>query len=82
MNEHTFHLSILSPAKQLFDGEATRITLPGSAGSFTILAHHAPIVASLKKGEISYVASGNEQTMEIESGFVEMSNGVVSVCIS
>lgn len=82
MNEHTFHLSIYSPAKQLFDGEATRVTLPGTIGTFTILTHHAPIVASLKKGELSYVSGGNEQTLKIQGGFVEMSNGVVSVCVS
>lgn len=82
MNEPTFHLMILSPAKRLFDGEATRITLPGTLGEFTILAHHAPIVASLRKGKLTYVSAGSEQTLEIESGFIEMSSGTVSVCVS
>ncbi|NDV65157.1 F0F1 ATP synthase subunit epsilon [Bacteroides sp. 224] len=82
MREHTFHLTIVSPAKQLFDGEATRITVPGSAGEFTILAHHAAIVSSLTKGTLTYEASGKEEKIEIQGGFVEMSNGVASVCIS
>ena len=81
MSDQVLHLSIISPDKRIFEGEASSVTLPGSAGSFTILAHHAPIVSSLKKGTLTYVSSGNEQTVDIEGGFIEMSNEVVTVCI-
>lgn len=82
MSEHKLHLNISSPEKQIYDGEVSLVTLPGSAGSFNILPRHAPIVSTLKKGTVTYVTDGNEQSVEINGGFVEMSNGVVSVCIS
>jgi F-type H+-transporting ATPase subunit epsilon len=50
-------LNIVSPEKELFNGEVSQVTLPGLLGQFTILPNHAPIVSSLKKGEIIYVAA-------------------------
>lgn len=77
------HLSIVSPEKELYDGEVLSVTLPGVIGSFTILPQHAPIVSSLKEGKLSYVTDDNEEyTLDIQGGFVEMSDGTVSVCIS
>ena len=77
------HLSIDSPEKEIFDGEVNSVTLPGAMGSFTILPQHAPIVSSLKEGKLSYVTDDNEEcTLDIQGGFVEMSDGKVSVCVS
>ena len=45
-------LEIVSPEKTLFTGDVSSVQLPGSEGSFQILNNHAPIVSTLKKGEI------------------------------
>lgn len=37
-------LNIVSPEKELFNGEVSQVTLPGLLGQFTILPNHAPIV--------------------------------------
>lgn len=77
------HLSIVSPEKEIYDGEVTSVTLPGTTGVFSILPQHAPIVSSLKEGTVSYVdKDGGEHTLDIHSGFVEMSNEEASVCVS
>lgn len=81
MEQSGLHISIVLPEKLIYEGEISMVTLPGAAGSFTILPNHAPIVSSLKKGKVIYVAGGAEQSVEIQGGFVEMSNGQVSVCI-
>lgn len=76
------HLDIVSPEKELFNGEAKSITLPGTIGSFTILPQHAPIVSSLRAGTLIYVTKdGEEHVQEIQGGFVEMNDNNVSVCI-
>jgi F-type H+-transporting ATPase subunit epsilon len=75
------HLNIVSPEKELFDGEVSSVGLPGTFGAFTILPDHAPIVSSLTKGKLTYVTD-KEYELDIEGGFIEMSNGVVSVCVS
>ena len=75
------HLSIVSPEKSVFDGDVKIVTLPGTIGSFSIL--HAPIVSSLKAGTLSYTTlDGEEHTLDIQGGFVELSDGTVSACVS
>ena len=77
------HLSILSPEKSIFDGDVKLVTLPGTVGSFSILPGHAPIVSSLQAGTLSYTTmEGEERTIDIQGGFVELSDGTVSACIS
>lgn len=76
------HLEILSPEKIYHSGEVDSVTLPGSMGSFQILHNHAPLIASLKKGILSFMKEdGHVQSMEITDGFVEVSNNKVTVCI-
>lgn len=77
------HLNIVSPEKEIYNGEVSSVTLPGTAGVFSILPQHAPIISSLKEGKVMYVTvDGDEKELDIQNGFVEMSNGVVSVCVS
>lgn len=77
------HLSIVSPEKSIFDGDVKIVTLPGTVGSFSILPGHAPIVSSLQVGTLSYTTmEGEERTIDIQGGFVELSDGTVSACIS
>ena len=74
-------LEILSPEKTLFSGEVQRVTLPGAAGEFTVLPHHAPIISSLTAGWVRYLpAGGAEQSVDIAGGFVEVNADRVSVC--
>ena len=90
-------LEIVSPESKLFQGEVTSVSLPGVAGSFQILNHHAPIVATLKEGEIKIAALSfkldkdviekftkiNEQTysLTIGSGTIEMKDNKVIVLV-
>ncbi|WP_309641245.1 F0F1 ATP synthase subunit epsilon [Flavobacterium sp.] len=90
-------LEIVSPESKLFQGEVTSVTLPGVAGSFQILNHHAPIVATLKDGDIKIAATSfkldkevagkftkiNEQTytIAIDSGTIEMKDNKVIVLV-
>ena len=77
------HLSIVSPEKSIFDGDVKIVTLPGTLGSFSILPGHASIVSSLQAGTLSYTTmEGEERTIDIQGGFVELSDGTVSACIS
>ena len=76
-------LSILSPEKELFNGEVKQISLPGTKGRFMILQNHAPIISSLQAGVVIYTTNEDvEQSLEIEEGFIEAHKNVISVCIS
>ena len=74
-------LEIISPKGLLFKGEIDAATFPGSAGSFDVLPHHAPLISALHKGTISFEHEGEKKEQAIESGFVEVKDDQVSVCI-
>ncbi len=79
---NTFHLTIASVGETRFDGAAVSATLPGTAGEFTILAHHEPIVTTLKLGTITVrEAEGESKKFEIESGVLECSGSRVVVLL-
>ena len=64
----------------MLEAQTELVTLPGSAGPFTVLKDHAPIVTALDKGRVRYVANGKEQFVAIKEGFAEVKNNVVTVC--
>lgn len=84
-------LKIISAERVLFQGEAAQVTLPGDAGSFTVLPHHASLVSTLAAGRISYrvAASGDGAAPseadrhfdDIKGGIVDVDRDVVSVCV-
>ena len=75
------HLNIVSPEKLIFDGDVDSVTLPATLGRFTILPNHAPIVSSLTQGRLTYLAEGEEQSIEVQGGVVDMSDNRVDVCV-
>lgn len=75
------NVSILSPLKSLFQGEATSVNLPGKVGAFTILENHAPIVSTLDKGVITITNKDEVSEIEIVSGFVEVHDNEIIICV-
>ena len=86
-------LEIISPEKTILTGEVNSVYLPGSEGYFQVLNNHAPIVSTLKKGEIlingvdSDIKSGVldfsdcRASLEIESVVVEMKKNKLSILV-
>ncbi|MDR1222109.1 MAG: F0F1 ATP synthase subunit epsilon [Tannerella sp.] len=75
-------VKILSPAGTVFDGNVTHVTFPGGAGSFSVYPLHAPILSTLTGGNIiCYVPDSERKTIPVQSGFVEVKNGQITVCI-
>ena len=74
-------LDIVSPEKQLFSGEVESATFPGDKGRFTVLYNHAPIISTLGQGTIRWVQQGQEATLDIKGGFVEVENNRIIVCV-
>jgi F-type H+-transporting ATPase subunit epsilon len=78
------HLNIVSPEREVFDGDVKFVRLPGSLCPFVILPEHAPIVSSLDAGKITYEAQDSDQecSIDIKGGFAEKTGDIVTVCIS
>lgn len=78
---NTIRLEIYTPDGVLFNGEITSVTLPGTKAPFTVLNNHAPIISSLTEGEIKYVVKKKVSKIDVKSGFVEVKNNIVTVCL-
>jgi F-type H+-transporting ATPase subunit epsilon len=74
-------LKIITPDNIVFNGEVKKVNLPGSYGYFSVLENHAPFITTLKKGTLSYLTKQDEIAIEVEAGFVEVNNNIVTVCL-
>ena len=73
-------LEIITPDKKLFEGEVKSAIFPGSEGSFGLLNNHAPMIATLKKGNIELTGENNTtQSFEVKGGVVEVFKNKVIV---
>ena len=75
------NLLVHNPDGQLFCGEVDSVTLPGTAGRFTVLDNHAPIISSLESGKVICNGANGVQEFVCASGFVQVENNRVIVCI-
>jgi len=74
------NIQIITPEKNLYNGEAKMVVVPGSKGSFGILNNHAPLISTLNEGDIS-ITTFNEkiETFTIKSGVVEILNNKIVI---
>lgn len=76
------NLVVLTPQRQIFEGEITSVKVPGISGQFEILKGHAPIVSALGEGVITVKSvSGDAQSYEISKGFVEVLGKEVALLV-
>lgn len=74
------HLEIITPEKKIYSGEVNSVNLPGTDGSFGLLENHAPIISTLKEGDIKLVDKSNaEKTFKVNGGVIEMNNNKIIV---
>ena len=75
-------VQIITPDKNLYDGKADLVTVPGTSGSIGILNNQAPLVSSLKNGEVKVILNEKEEFFKIDGGVVEVSQNKVVVLAS
>lgn len=76
------HISVLTPDRNVFDGDARSVKVPGSSGEFEVLDNHAPIVSALDAGKVQIrLDKGQMLEFRIEKGFIEVLNNTVSLLV-
>jgi len=66
-------LEIISPDKEIYNGDVSLVQLPGVDGSFEILNMHAPLISNLTKGKLKVIDSNKKELFfEIRGGVVEV----------
>jgi F-type H+-transporting ATPase subunit epsilon len=68
----TFKFEIVSPERVLLSVDAEQVELPGGEGDFTVLAGHAPVIATLRPGTIHARTKDSKKGIFVRSGFVEV----------
>ena len=77
--EGRLHLRVVTPVRVVVDTEADEVTLPGALGALGILPGHAPLLASLSIGELSYRTATREHYLAVQRGFAEVAGDLVTV---
>jgi F-type H+-transporting ATPase subunit epsilon len=77
---NTIHVDIVSAEGQIFSGEASMVFAPGSQGELGIAPRHAPLLTTLKAGEVRVQAEGGEeQSFYVGGGSLEIQPHQVTV---
>lgn len=69
-----FQLTITNVQSVLFQGLAGAVVCPGSEGELTVLAHHAPLITTLKAGKVRVKTSDGEKVFAIRHGILEVAD--------
>jgi len=77
-----FNLSINALDKNIFDGEAESLTLPGIDGELTILENHIPLVTPLKAGKLRFKSGKQNPEFFLKGGVLEVSPSKVIVLVN
>ena len=76
-----FKFELVSPTRLLVSGKVEQVIVPGSEGEMTVLAHHAPLLTTLKPGllDIGFPGGGEHQRYFVRGGFAEVSPAGLTV---
>lgn len=74
------HVTVVTPAKSVFDAKAKSVTVPAFDGEVGVLPNHAPMLALLGAGELRVTGADSKVTrLAIRGGFVQVSKNNVTV---
>ncbi len=78
--KHTIHVDIVSAEGEIFAGDATMVFAPASGGEIGIAPRHAPLLTTMKAGEVRVQdASGEEHLFWVGGGALEVQPHKVTV---
>jgi F-type H+-transporting ATPase subunit epsilon len=71
-------IEIITPDKNIYEGDIVSIRVPGRKGSFQVLKDHAPIISTLENGPVIMVdQEGNQVKYEINGGVIEVKHNKI-----
>jgi F-type H+-transporting ATPase subunit epsilon len=72
-------VSVISPEKVVFEGQASSVTAPGHDGELGILAGHAPLMTVLGTGTLRVSGGSEAKAFRVSGGFLQVVGDVVRV---
>lgn len=83
MPSKLFHLTITTPEKNIFSGEASSLVAPCEFGYLGVLAGHAPFAANVLPGRIIIRDNTNKSTLFDSKGrgFLEVHHNKAAIIL-
>jgi F-type H+-transporting ATPase subunit epsilon len=72
-------VSVISPERTIFEGEAESVVVPSWDGELGILRGHAPLMALLGSGELRIRHGGAVERFQVTGGFLQVVDNQVTV---
>ena len=75
------HFELVTPARLVRSEEVYMVTVPGTEGDFGVLSGHAPMMATMRDGELRvYKTDGAEpEHVKVRGGFAEVGENGLTV---
>jgi F-type H+-transporting ATPase subunit epsilon len=72
-------VSVISPERTLFEGEAEAVVAPAFDGEVGILTGHAPMMTLLGRGVLRLGSGASARRFDVEGGFMQVADDQVRV---
>lgn len=72
-------VTIVSPERSLFEGEATTVVAPAYDGLVGILPRHAPFLTLLGEGDVTIRQESATQRFRVRGGFLQVLDDTVRI---
>src|SRR5262245_59656168 len=66
------HFALVSPEREVFQGEVDHVVAPGSEGEFGVSPNHAPVMSMLKPGALKVFDEGQVRRIFVNGGFADV----------
>jgi F-type H+-transporting ATPase subunit epsilon len=73
------HVTIISPEKSVYDGDAAALVAPAYDGHVGILPRHAPFMTLLGSGTLTVREDAGERIFRVRGGFLQVVHDRVRV---
>ena len=75
------HFELVTPERLVRSEDVHMVVVPGSEGDFGVLAGHAPVMSTLRPGELAvYRAQGGDpERIPVDGGFAEVNDKGLTV---
>jgi F-type H+-transporting ATPase subunit epsilon len=75
------HFELVTPERLVRSEDVHMVVVPGSEGDFGVLAGHAPVMSTIRNGELAiYRTQGGEpERIAVEGGFAEVNERGLTV---
>jgi len=75
----TVQFDLVSPERRLVSVDATEVRIPGAEGDLTAMAHHSPLITTLRPGIVTVTGPSGSSDYVVTGGFAEIGGDSVSV---